>query len=454
MDPDRLANVTAVTHGYVDSGRFPNAVTAVLHRGKEVLRDVYGWADIADGRPIEEDSIFRIFSMTKPIVSLALMQRYEKGEFLLEDPIGRYIPELADLGVWAGEGEAPVAAEGPVTVKQLLTHTAGFTAGFQFTQPVAALYRDAGVGDLRPSKHDLATTMGILGGLPLVCQPGSAFHYGMSTDVVGRLVEVLSGQGLDEYLAEHVLGPLGMDDTGFWVPEGDIDRFISNYLKTPDDKRYRVDTPDVEPPLPPADLPVGGRRSRVDPGRLPALLPDAARRRRAGRATGPRAQDPGLHGDQPPARRPDAQRAGSGHLQRGGHGGHGLRPRGVGAARPRAGRGHRVCGRVRLGRRRQHGLLGGSRPRTSPWSSSPNSCRPAPTPSAASSEPRSTAPSPDRAGHGGTPWRKRRTSRSKVAGASRLTTWPTPGITASSDPGMARSISWATASGARLSSSP
>ena len=245
MDPDRLANVTAVAHGYVDSGRFPNAVTAVLHRGEEVLRDLYGWADVADERPIEEDSIFRIFSMTKPIVSLALMQRYEKGEFLLEDPIGRYIPELADLGVWAGEGQAPVPTEAPVTVKQLLTHTAGFTAGFQFTQPVSALYREAGVGDLRPSKHDLATTMGILGGLPLVCQPGSAFHYGMSTDVVGRLVEVLSGRRLDEYLAEHVLGPLGKDDTGFWVPEGDSARFISNDLKTPDDKRYRIDTPDA-----------------------------------------------------------------------------------------------------------------------------------------------------------------------------------------------------------------
>ena len=245
IDRDRLANVTAVTHGYVDSGRFPNAVTAVLHRGEEVLRDVYGWADIADERPIAEDSIFRIFSMTKPITSLALLQCYEWGEVLLEDPIGRYIPELADMTVWVGADTDPAPASGPITVKHLLTHTAGFTAGFQYSQPVSALYRDAGVGDLRPSKHDLATTMGILGDLPLVCEPGAAFHYGMSTDVVGRLVEVLSGQSLDAYLAEHVFGPLGMDDTGFWVPEADIDRFVSNYLKTPDDKRFRVDVPDV-----------------------------------------------------------------------------------------------------------------------------------------------------------------------------------------------------------------
>jgi CubicO group peptidase (beta-lactamase class C family) len=242
LDPARLANVDAVTHRYVDEGRFPCAVTAILHKGDEVHRDVYGWADVAEQVPIAEDAIFRLFSMTKPIASLALLQLYEQGSVLLEDPVGRYIPELADLTVWVGEGVDPVPAERPVTVKHLLTHTAGFTAGFQFAQPVGALYRDAGLGDLRPPMHDLAGSMAVLGGLPLTDQPGAGFHYGMSTDVVGRLVEVLSGSTLDAYLAEHVFEPLGMVDTGFWVPEDQIQRLPANYLKTPADPMFPVDT--------------------------------------------------------------------------------------------------------------------------------------------------------------------------------------------------------------------
>ena len=141
LDPDRLTHVTDMTHRYVDAGRFPCAVTAILHHGQEVLRDTYGWADVSDKRPITDDAIFRVFSMTKPIASLALLQLYERGLVLLEDPVGRYLPELAELTVWAGEGVDPVPAERPVTVKHLLTHTAGFTAGFQFAQPVGALYR-------------------------------------------------------------------------------------------------------------------------------------------------------------------------------------------------------------------------------------------------------------------------------------------------------------------------
>mgnify|MGYP001318634017 CR=1 FL=1 len=240
LDPGRLTNVTDVTHRYVDEGRFPHAVVAVLHRGEEVLRDVYGWADVADRRPMTDDAIVRIFSMTKPIASLALLQLYERGRVLLEDPVGRYLPELADLTVWAGEGVEPVPADGPVTVKHLLTHTAGFTAGFQFGQPVATLYRDAGLGDLRSPKYDLTATMEVLGGLPLVDQPGNGFHYGMSTDVVGRLVEVISGQSLDAYLAEHVFEPLGMVDTGFFVPEDQLPRLVSNYLKTAEDKLFHL----------------------------------------------------------------------------------------------------------------------------------------------------------------------------------------------------------------------
>jgi CubicO group peptidase (beta-lactamase class C family) len=265
LDLDRLANVTATTHRYVDEGRFPNAVTAILHRGEEVYRDAYGVADVASGRPITDDAIFRIFSMTKPIASLALLQLYEQGRVLLEDPVGRHLPELADLTVWAGEGVDPVPAERPVTVKHLLTHTAGFTAGFQFGQPVATLYRDAGLGDLRAPKFDLAGAVEVLGTLPLVDQPGEGFHYGMSTDVVGRLVEVLSGMSLDAYLAEHVLQPLGMVDTGFFVPEDQLPRLCANYLKTPNEPLFPLDTDDSKVTKPPRFLSgAGGLVSTLD----------------------------------------------------------------------------------------------------------------------------------------------------------------------------------------------
>jgi len=246
IDPDRLGPVTAVTHRYVDEGRFPFVTTAILQHGEEVYRDTYGWADVAERQPITDDAVVRIFSMTKPIASLALMQLYEQGALLLEQPVGRYLPELAELTVWQGEDRPAVPADGPVTIKHLLTHTAGFTAGFQFGQPVAALYREAGLGDLRPPKHDLAGAIEVLGTLPLVDQPGAGFHYGASTDVVGRLVEVLSGQTLDAYLADHVLGPLGMVDTAFWVAEDRIGRLASNYFKTPDDPLLRFDHPDPE----------------------------------------------------------------------------------------------------------------------------------------------------------------------------------------------------------------
>jgi CubicO group peptidase (beta-lactamase class C family) len=265
LDLDRLANVTAMGHRYVDDGRFPCAVTAIVHKGEEVFRDVYGLADVAEGRPIADDAIFRIFSMTKPIASIALLQQYERGLVLLEDPVGRYLPELADLTVWAGEGVDPVPAEQPVTVKHLLTHTAGFTAGFQFGQPVATLYRDAGLGDLRPPKYDLAGAVEVLGTLPLVDQPGAGFHYGMSTDVVGRLVEVLSGMTLDAYLDEHVFQPLGMTETGFFVPESEVHRLASNYLYTPNDPLFPLETDRSNVTKPPRFLSgAGGLVSTLD----------------------------------------------------------------------------------------------------------------------------------------------------------------------------------------------
>jgi CubicO group peptidase (beta-lactamase class C family) len=254
IDSDRLANVTAVAHRYVDEGRLPNTVISVTHGGDEVLRDAYGFADVTEASPVAEDSIFRIYSMTKPIVSLALMQLYEQGLVLLENRVGRFIPELAELSVWDGspptgdgvEGLTTVPADRPMSIHDVLRHTSGLTAGFQLANPVATLYRDRGLGDLRRPKIDLAEAMARLGELPLVGQPGASWHYGMSTDVVGRLVEVISGQPLDKYLADHVFGPLGMVDTGFMVPEEELHRLTTNYLRTPEERMLAVDRPKAE----------------------------------------------------------------------------------------------------------------------------------------------------------------------------------------------------------------
>jgi CubicO group peptidase (beta-lactamase class C family) len=269
FDRSRLAAIDELTHRYVDDGRIPCAVTAVIHRGEEVHRDAYGWADCADHKPVTAESIFRIFSMTKPIVSLALMQLYEQGLVLLENAIGRFIPELADLDVW-DRGEADkvrtVPAERPVTVHDVLRHTAGFTAGFQVGNPVSGLYRDAGLGDLRRPRFALAEAMGRLGEIPLVSQPGEEWHYGMSTDVVGRIVEVISGLPLNEYLDRHIFEPLGMVDTGFWVTQDQFDRLTTNYMRTPDERMLRVDVPRTDRHcIPPAYLSgAGGLLSTLD----------------------------------------------------------------------------------------------------------------------------------------------------------------------------------------------
>lgn len=234
LSTERLRRVDELTHGYVDSGRLPCALTVIARRGEVVHHDVYGEADIETGRPLEADDVFRIYSMTKPITSIALMQLYESGQVLLESPVSRYIPPFADIAVFEAGNEDdyttnPIAR--PITVHDVLTHMAGFTAGFQFQTPVDGLYRRRGIGDLTRPDFTLEAAMDQLAALPLLFQPGSSWAYGMSTDVCGRIVEIVSGQPLDEYFRMHITGPLGMDDTDFWVPEGKLSRLTSNYVR-------------------------------------------------------------------------------------------------------------------------------------------------------------------------------------------------------------------------------
>ena len=230
FDGARLERVAAHLNRYVDDGRLPGVSVLVTRGGQIAYAHRYGERDCERSLPVTSDTIYRIYSMTKPIVSIAAMQMYEQGLFQLKDPVSRWIPAFAQARVFAGGNVMQYQTREPaseVTVHSLLTHTSGLTYDFHFANEVDALYRANGFNWGAPG--NLEETCDALAGLPLLFDPGTEWNYSYSTDVLGRVVELVSGQPLDEYLAEHVTGPLGMGDTGFQVPEADTERFAANY---------------------------------------------------------------------------------------------------------------------------------------------------------------------------------------------------------------------------------
>src|SRR5450631_608230 len=229
----RLARLGAAMRGEVDRGRVPGAVALIARRGRLAYFESYGRRDPASGAPMAMDSIFRIYSMTKPIVSVAVMMLWEEGRFLLNDPIGKYVPELKDLKVAIVRGTEIelVDAERPITIQDLLRHTSGLTYEFRGSGPVHKMYMAAKIYGRNQSNADQVAT---LGKLPLISQPGATWEYSRSTDVLGRLVEVLSGLTLGEYLQRHILAPLGMIDTAFYVPAHEQARLAEAFAKDPD----------------------------------------------------------------------------------------------------------------------------------------------------------------------------------------------------------------------------
>jgi CubicO group peptidase (beta-lactamase class C family) len=230
MSSARLDNVSRLVQSYIDDGKFPGAISMVARRGKVVHFETYGQMDVEAGKPVTPETIYRIFSMTKPIASVGLMTLYEEGRFQLDDPASKFIPQFKGLKVLEGgtaDSYTTREASREITIRDLLTHCSGLTAGGTAT-PVAQLYQRAG---LRGSQSDgtLVDFIEKLGSLPLKCDPGAEWNYGVSTDVVGYLCEVMSGQRLDVFLRERILDPLGMADTGFQVPAGEVHRFAANY---------------------------------------------------------------------------------------------------------------------------------------------------------------------------------------------------------------------------------
>jgi CubicO group peptidase (beta-lactamase class C family) len=234
MDSARLDRVTQTMQRYVDDGLLAGVVTMVARDNKIVHFESVGFRDKELGAPMTNDALFRIYSMSKPITGVAMMILYEEGKFKLSDPVEKYIPEFANLQVAAGEdAEGNIITEAPnhkMTIRELMSHTGGLTYGLFSQSRVDDMYNDADV--LNPDSN-LQEMIDKLSVIPLRQQPGSMWHYSVSVDVQGYLVEKLSGQGFGDFLEERIFEPLGMTDTDFYVPEEKASRLAQVYGYSP-----------------------------------------------------------------------------------------------------------------------------------------------------------------------------------------------------------------------------
>ena len=250
MSAERLTRITQHMNEAVDAGVMAGGLGMISRNGKIIYNQAYGMSDREAGDPMEKDAIFRIYSMTKPITGVALMMLYEEGRFFLNDPVAKYIPELANLrlAVSTADGKTSAASDGTTstgegsgdenafgetreptrqpTIRDLLRHTAGMTYGIFGDTEVDRQYREAEIF----AQEDLEGFVTVLGQQPLQYDPGTRWHYSVAVDVQGRLVEVISGMRFSEYLQQRIFDPLGMEDTSFVVPEEKLDRLAQLYM--------------------------------------------------------------------------------------------------------------------------------------------------------------------------------------------------------------------------------
>ena len=254
LDAARLERVAQWLDTQVSSNRLAGVSALIGRRGLQPFFHANGFArhasavspeqgnaattgTAAQACSFQRDTIVRLYSMTKPVTSVAAMMLYEQGHFQLDDPVAWYLPAFENMRVWTGEGELLTPddlqnhtsrADSPITVRQLMNHTSGLTYGFMNATPVDRHYRDEGL--VFPGSPDtLAALVDKLAQAPLLCQPGTQWNYSVSTDVLGRLIEIWSGQSLSDYFQSQIFAPLGMNDTGFYVPEGKLERFADLY---------------------------------------------------------------------------------------------------------------------------------------------------------------------------------------------------------------------------------
>ena len=274
MSSERLKHIGSVMRKLIDEKKIPGTVSLVARKGKVVHFEANGLRDVERGLPMELDTIFRLYSQSKPVTGVAVMILFEEGRFLLTDPVSKYLPEFSNMRVYIGEEDGVIKTEpaAPITIQQLLIHTSGLT--YDFSQnPVSKMYLENGVvggahqiGSLQEGMKSgqvltlksLAEWSELVATMPLVAQPGTQWNYSVGMDVLGRLVEVVSGKSYGEFLEERLFEPLGMVDTGFYVPKEKLDRFAANYMPSAEGKMQLFDDPQNSPYAVPPNLEMGG----------------------------------------------------------------------------------------------------------------------------------------------------------------------------------------------------
>jgi len=262
MSSERLDRIRPAFESYVTDGKLSGVITAVARDGKVVHFEASGFQDVEAGEPMAEDTIFRMYSMTKPIASAALMILWEEGHFLLSTPLSQVLPEFAGTQVYvSGDGDdmETEPPRRPIVIRDLMTHTSGLTYTF-IPSPVAASYATAGLeGSADAVPHDdLAHYVRELAKQPLLAHPGTAWNYSVGLEVAGRVVEIVSGQTFRDFLTERIFGPLAMVDTDFYVPDEKLDRLAVNYAPTPEGGIVVFDDPEASAYRKPPKVEMGG----------------------------------------------------------------------------------------------------------------------------------------------------------------------------------------------------
>ena len=268
---DRLARIDTAIEAEVAAGKIAGAVALIARNGQVAYHKEFGFADIESQAPMQPDSIFRIASMTKAVTSVAVMMLHERGRFQLTDPLAKYIPEFADMTVISevdeqGNVTATVPATKPIRIIDLLTHSSGIAYPF-IPSKLQTSYREAGIID-GPTTLDvsLEEQMKLLAKQPLLFEPGSKFAYGLSTDVLGYLVEVIGGKSLDQFFAEEIFQPLGMQDTHFYLPADKADRLVTLYSHVDGTGLVAYQTSDFDTGANEALYPVSGAKTYYSGG--------------------------------------------------------------------------------------------------------------------------------------------------------------------------------------------
>ncbi len=245
IEQSRLDAISTDMQARVDAGRLSGAVVLIAENGKVQMNQAFGYQNVEDKVPMSTDTIFRIFSMTKPVTGTALMILYDEGKFQLEDPVEKYIPEFADMGVFVSQNDdgsfVSKPADHPMTIRELVSHTGGLVYTPPLSSgPIASAYSAVGINNL--PNYTLAESIPALRDIPLSHQPGTRWVYSISVDVQGYLVEVLSGQTFDQFLQQRLFDPLGMIDTSFYVAAEKADRFARQYVPGSDGELRRTDS--------------------------------------------------------------------------------------------------------------------------------------------------------------------------------------------------------------------